>query len=248
MKANVVVDVGNSRIKWGLCGPAGIKALASLPHEEPALWEKQIAEWELTAPSKWVVTGVHPQSREQLVDWLRQRGDQVVVLKLASDLPLEVALEHPDKVGIDRLLDAVAALSVRKRSEPIIVIDAGSAVTVDWVNTLGEFCGGTIFPGIRLMALALHDYTALLPVVDISEECPSVPGTSTIAAMQAGIYWAVIGGIQVLIDRLCADSDTAPLVFLTGGDAGLLAPALDRSVRRWPEMTLEGLRITAEHQ
>ena len=66
MKANVVVDVGNSRIKWGLCGPAGIKALASLPHEEPALWEKQIAEWELTAPSKWVVTGVHPQSRERI--------------------------------------------------------------------------------------------------------------------------------------------------------------------------------------
>src|SRR6185312_8188631 len=109
----------------------------------------------------------------------------------ASSLPLRVLVQQLDHVGIDRLLDAVAANSRRPAGVPAIIIDAGSAVTVDLVDEAGAFTGGAILPGLRLMAKALHDYTALLPLVDPPTQAPPLPGTATIPAIESGIFWAV---------------------------------------------------------
>src|SRR5205085_11851847 len=98
-------------------------------------------------------------------DWIRQRGDAVAVLESWRQLPLEVKVEQPERVGIDRLLNFVALRSRTVRAVSMVVIDAGSAVTVDWVDEQGTFRGGAIFPGLRLMAMALHRYTAALPEV-----------------------------------------------------------------------------------
>src|SRR5205807_553047 len=107
--------------------------------------------------------------------------------------------------------------------------------------------GGSIFPGLRLMVKALHEHTALLPLVEVNEPCPYLPGLSTPQAMQAGVYYATAGGINTLIERLCARSgegeapaepgsggsagaSPSPLraprpthIYLTGGDAWLLS-------------------------
>jgi type III pantothenate kinase len=108
------------------------------------------------------------------------------------------------------------------------------------------FRGGAIFPGLRLMAQALHEHTALLPLIQVQQADPPLPGTSTPEAMQAGIYWAAAGGIKALCEQLAARSGAVAEVFLTGGDAALLAPALGGDVHLWPTMTLEGLRLAAE--
>src|SRR5262249_26522535 len=110
----------------------------------------------------------------------------------------------------------------------------------------GAFAGGAIFPGIRLMAQALHDYTALLPLVNVEQASPAVPATSTTAAIEAGIYWAVVGGIQALIGRLVSTAKGRTEIYLTGGDGPLLAKALNHDFQLWPNMTLEGIRISAE--
>jgi type III pantothenate kinase len=157
-----------------------------------------------------------------------------------------VLLEHPDRVGIDRLLNAVAASRRVPRGIPAVLIDAGSAITVDWLDERGAFAGGAIFPGLRLMANALHDYTALLPLVELHYPPPPLPGTSTITAMQAGVFWAAAGGIQALITQLNAQASTAAKVFLTGGDGPLIAQAMNHDIDLWPNMTLEGIRIAAE--
>lgn len=259
MKPDVVVDVGNSRVKWGLCSAEGVERVASLTPDDPTGWARQAEDWELR-PGKawWVLTGVQPKSRDQLADWLGRRGDRVRLLTEAQELPLRVALEHPDRVGIDRLFDAVAAKDRVRREVAILIVDAGSAVTIDLVDEAGAFQGGVIFPGFRLMTKALHDYTALLPPVAIDRVNPPVPGNTTAGAIQAGVYWAVAGGIKAVLRQLaarCRWDATAkamsplphdPFVFLTGGDAELLAPVLDPSIIVWPEMTLEGIRVAAE--
>ncbi len=125
-------------------------------------------------------------------------------------------------------------------------MDAGSAVTVDWLDESGAFAGGAIFPGIRLMTQALHDYTALLPLVKVEHANPPLPATSTPVAIEAGVFWAVAGGIQALVAQLAARANASPEVFLTGGDGLLLAKALNQDVHLWPHMTLEGIRIAAE--
>jgi type III pantothenate kinase len=246
---DVVVDVGNSRIKWGRCAGGAVAQTVALPPDAPDVWQRQFDGWGLSVASLWAVAGVHPQRRDALVRWLEGRGGRVWVAADPRQLPLEVRLEHPERVGIDRLLNAAAArLCWERRRLPAVVADAGSAVTVDWLDEDGAFRGGTIFPGLRLMVRALHDYTALLPLVEVQEPCPYVPGLSTTQAMQAGVYYATAGGINTLIGLLCARSPRPTHIYLTGGDAWLLSQAVDRRAEVWPEMTLEGLRLSAEAQ
>jgi type III pantothenate kinase len=241
----VVVDVGNSRIKWGFCSPAGICASCSLPPDDPASWSRQIESWKLPAACCWALSSVHPARCQRLAGWLQQQGHTVAVLDDPACLPLRVLLERPDHVGMDRLFDAVAANSQRAPGRPAAIIDAGSAVTVDWLDADGAFVGGVILPGLRLMAKALHDYTALLPLVDPPTTPPPIPAVSTPAAVEAGIFWAVVGGVERLLADYARQAAAAPHVFLTGGDAAVLHAALPLAAL-WPTMTLEGIRLSAD--
>jgi type III pantothenate kinase len=254
MKPNIVVDVGNSRIKWGLCTDDLVIKYASLPPEAIDNWEEQIRHWHIgnVEPVAWAVAGVNSEGCDKLLKWVKQRGDRVTVVHDRGKLPIGIEVPEPDRVGIDRLLNVVAAKSHVQREISIFIIDAGSAVTVDWVDRTGAFRGGTIFPGLRTMAQSLHDYTEALPLVKVPTDSevsvPSLPGICTIGAIEAGIFWAVAGGIKAILRQL--GTRTGALrrreVFLTGGDAHYLAPVMDAEVRVWREMTLEGIRLAAE--
>jgi type III pantothenate kinase len=246
MTPDVVVDVGNTRIKWGRCQNRAVVATASLEPDDPAAWQLQRDIWRLDHGALFVVTGVHPERRGRLAEWLSQHGAAVRVVKEAAELPLLVRVEKPDHVGVDRLFDAVAANHYRGPGRGAVVVDAGSAVTVDWIDVDGAFSGGAIFPGIRLMALALHQYTALLPLIESPRELPPLPGASTRAAMAAGIVWATGGGVKALIEQYSRLTAVPPHVFLTGGDGLLLHRILDAAVEHRPDLTLEGIRLTAE--
>jgi type III pantothenate kinase len=239
VSARVVVDIGNTRIKWGLCEGEAIAAVTSLPPEDRAAWQRQLETWHVGPEYAWTISGVHPERRERFLAWLAPRSGEVRVLDSFRDLPLAVEVEQPDRVGIDRLLNAVAVNRRRSPTAAAAIVDAGSAVTVDYVDRRGTFRGGAIFPGLRLMAQALHDYTALLPVVEVRAALRP-PGTSTIQAIQVGVYHAVLGGVECLLRGIRDDS--GPLeVYLTGGDAPLLAERLVGSSTLWPEMTLAGI-------
>jgi type III pantothenate kinase len=243
---HLVVDVGNTRIKWGLCDAAAVVESASLAPDDSAAWQQQLDAWHLNGRLFCAVCGVHPQRRDRFTDWLRQRGDTVRLISSSRQLPLEVGLPHPGKVGIDRLLNAVAVNTSRSETAPAVIVDAGSAVTVDYVDQRGAFRGGAILPGLGLMARALHEYTALLPLIEVAANV-ELPGTSTVQAMKAGIFCAVVGGIREVLERLLEHQPAAKgmQVFVGGGNGVLLAPHLRQPTCLWPTMTLEGLRIAA---
>src|SRR5690606_3261331 len=108
-------DVGNSRIKWGRCTSHAVAEVVALPPDDPVAWCQQLERWQSDSSMTWAVSGVHPGRSSRLVDWLQQRGHRLCVLERAGQLPLRVSLEHPDRVGMDRLLNAVAASSRRGR-------------------------------------------------------------------------------------------------------------------------------------
>ena len=280
MRPQVVVDIGNSRIKWGLCSPDGqrLVATASLP-EDPLAWQEQLARWGLQNPSPpppprggegeqegfsplsasgrgeggrgsetWVLTSVRPQRCGRLRDWLLAQGHRVVLLERAEQLPLATRVVEPNRVGIDRLLDAVAAKRRLPLGQPAVLVDAGSAVTIDWLDESHVFCGGAIFPGLRLMAQSLNDYTAFLPVVTIHEPIPVLPAPDTVPAIETGVFHAVASGIEKIVRSLAARSVVAPALFVTGGDGALLCRALDTPMPAvlWPDQTLEGILASAE--
>jgi type III pantothenate kinase len=244
MRPNVVVDVGNTRIKWGLCGPDAVIETCSLPPDDSAEWKRQLELW-TTARGLWVIAGVHPLRRDRLIQWLRDCGQRVQLLDNPKDLPLRVLVARPDHVGVDRLLDAVAANRWRTTETPAVVIDAGSAITVDLIDSSGAFAGGAILPGMRLMAKALHDYTALLPLLAPPENRPAAPGTDTVSAMELGVFWAAAGGIAAVLEEYRSHCRCEVEVILTGGDGPRLESVIPEA-HPWPEMTLEGIRLSAE--
>lgn len=252
MKPNLVVDIGNSRIKWGYCAEDRVVYRSSLGPDDPTSWEDQVKRWDLGVGLQWAVASVHPDRAQRFGQWVKQRGDLLGLILDWKLLPIKIDIREPYRLGIDRLLNAVASRSRAQRETSIFIIDAGSAVTVDWVDESGTFRGGAIFPGFQLMAKALHDYTAALPSMSIDADWvqanPSLPGTSSRSAMTAGIYWSVAGGIKAILRQLegRAKASRNHEVFLTGGDAKYLAPVMDLEVQVWPTMTLEGIRLAAE--
>jgi type III pantothenate kinase len=247
MSIDLVVDVGNSRMKWGRCQEGRVADTAALSHD-PSDWQRQFEAWELSSVSSWAVSSVQPQRAQEFLGWLHQGGQEIVHLSSSRQLPLKVQVEFPDRVGMDRLLNAVAANAKVGPGASRLIVDAGTAITVDWVDDRGAFRGGAIMPGLRLMAQALHEHTALLPLVPLpGQTAPSLPGVSTIEAIQAGIFWTAVGGIRALIGRMIDNARLqSPQIFLTGGDAGLIQPALGLQSHYWPQMTLEGIRMAAE--
>jgi type III pantothenate kinase len=264
MRPHIVVDIGNTRLKWGLIDPgqAALVHLESLP-DDPAAWQRAIEQWRILpafasikGPIQWVVASVNPERTERLFAWINERGDYFLHLRYAAQLPLKVEVEHPDRVGIDRLLNAVAVAATEAPGRPSVLIDAGSAVTVDWLSESHVYGGGSIFPGMDLMAEALHRYTALLPRISLSPPMPELPARSTPTAMQAGIFLAVIGGIREAVRLYGERSAVAPRIYFSGGQAPLLAQVMGlpgpRSMtppwnecRLWPEQTLVGILHSA---
>jgi type III pantothenate kinase len=261
MKPDVVVDIGNSRMKWGWVNyqvkPAQrrrsrVREMAALPLANPHAWGEQLDRWSVGRASRWAVTGVNVPARDSFLDWLRQQQKtqgtgQIELLSRYEQLPIGVQVEEPACVGIDRLLNAVAA-SVWSKGKKAITIDAGSAVTIDLLDETATFQGGAIFPGLRLQAKALHDYTALLPIVHVPEQ-PHALGKSTDGAIQSGLFYGTVGAILMIQSYFWSPPERRPKVFITGGDAALLYTWLCGVFRRakvWPEMTLEGIRIAAE--
>jgi type III pantothenate kinase len=245
----LVADVGNTRIKWGLCGPAGVERAAALP-DDPDAWRRQLDAWKIER-GEWTIAGVHPERRDRLAAFLCEQKHIVNVIDHYSKLRLKVDVDAPEMVGIDRLLGVLAAKTLVAAGQPAVVVDAGSAVTVNLLDEAGTFAGGAIFPGLRLMAEALHDHTAQLPLVKVTEHAPVVPARATVPAIAAGIHWAVVGGVSALLRQLAElfPSEEPLPVFLTGGDAAVIAPdLLDRDRFRYearPLLTLEGLRLVA---
>jgi type III pantothenate kinase len=260
MTPDIVADIGNTQVKWGVCGRDGITHMARLEATADA-WEGGLAMWRRDFPDllpnrplSWAIAGVVPDTRRTIQSWIEARGDTAVVLRWYEQLPIDVRVDAPERVGIDRLLNAVAARG-RSPGAPAVLIDIGSAVTVDWLDDDGAFQGGTIFPGFRLMARALRAHTAQLPLVRPPKDVPTPPGRDTTTAMQAGIAWAVAGGVFVVARQYLRRASGRRVVYLTGGDApafqGLLSDLAkdDEAFARltlWPEQTLEGIRRSAE--
>lgn len=243
-----ITDVGNSRVKVARCTPEAVGEVASWYHDDAETPARVWADWRPAAGDSWTLAGSAPAKLEAFRVWLEARGQVVRVIASADDLPIRVAVRHPETVGLDRLLNAVAVAGVLAAPQKAIVIDAGTAVTVDLVGVDGghaAFLGGVILPGPRLMGRALNDYTAKLPRLETFPDDTSVelPGLDTESAIRSGILCAVAGGIRWAVDAYRRQAGDDARVWLTGGYAPLLGKMLAMKTEAGAEtLTLEGIR------
>lgn len=257
MQHLIAVDIGNARIKLGVFAPGANGHALPRPRQTLALAGRRpdsstIFAWLADAaidaePLAWWIGSVNRPAATGLVDWIRQhRPDDSIRLLASGDLAIEVQLERPDMVGVDRLIDALAANQLRAPGRAAIVVDVGTAITVDLITNDGLFRGGAILPGIGMAARAMHTFTDLLPLIDMAELAspPPAVGTSTVPAMQSGLFWGAVGAIRELVARMADPTDrTEPQIFLTGGAGPAVVELLGPSASHVPHLTLGGIAL-----
>ena len=259
----IAADIGNSRMKFGrfvlpcdgpkseaLPEPTGVVSLAPDSLRELSGWLNE-DQWQ---DAEFAIGSVQRARTADLIDWLRKHsfaGD--IQLLTSDDLPLEIDVPQPQRVGMDRLLAAVAANAIRTDDSMAAIVDLGTAITVDVVSSEGAYQGGAIAPGLAISARALHDATDALPAFDVAslDDAIAPIGRDTVAAMKSGLFLGAVGAIRELIVRqvgeLSSDTNARYEVYVCGGFAKQVAHLLSANAIHLPHLILQGIAITVQN-
>ncbi len=258
----IVVDIGNSAIKLAIArrGQQGaIELTNKLQWLHGDFNSMELEQWAPQGPMQWCIASVHRSKTEMIKEWITAARPKHQLQVLShTDLPLTIQVDAPEKVGIDRLLSAVAANRRKGYGEAAITITAGTAVTVNAIDEQGVFLGGAIMPGWPLLAKSLHQYTDALPLVsDLSlsntkstgiasgtRDRNQAIGKNTHDAIRSGIYFGLLGAILRLIGEYERPFGYKAAIFYAGGDAEMIHKAIGRGYLA-PDLVLEGAAIVA---
>ncbi len=242
----LAVSVGNTRTRIGAFVEGKLAETATLDNTDPSRIGEALAH--AFAPlrdlpeSAVVLASVDPAQTQRITAELTGRTGRAIH-RIERDLPVPIGrqLDPEAIVGEDRLLNAAAAFDVLKQA--CVVVDAGTAITIDFVDGEGTFHGGAIAPGAQLMMDALTQRTAQLPEVEFAKPAEAV-GHNTIEAMRSGVFYGLRGMVHELVERFAETAGNFPLVVATGGDGALLFKGDERVDRVVPDLTLRGIELS----
>ena len=244
----LAISVGNTRIKLAAFGQddpdetvfVAKDDLAGAVEAATRLYETIGAEPDASV----VVASVNPPVSDALVAMLRdQLAAEVYSVPTDMPVPIGTCLAEGATPGVDRLLNAAAAYARLKQA--CIVVDAGTCITVDFVDGEGVFHGGAIAPGLRMQLKAMHEHTAALPALDFTVPEGSAWGADTREAMLRGVYHGARGLAWRLIERYAEQYGGFPLVIATGGDATALFSDDELVNQIVPDLVLRGIALAA---
>ncbi|MGH7976629.1 MAG: type III pantothenate kinase [Limisphaerales bacterium] len=246
----LLFDIGNTHTHVGLADDKRVVKQINLPTREWFGGVAKILLKKLTGAKKIdgaILCSVVPRVTPQICKIVRAFW-KLNVLELSPKTLRGVGIDYPkpNSIGPDRLANAVAAKF--HFGAPVVVVDFGTAVTFDVVNSKGNYAGGIIAPGLAAMTDYLHEKTALLPRIKIAEP-KNVVGKSTEQAMLVGAVYGYRGLVRELIGELKRELRAKKLsVVATGGYAKLIAAKLPEISAVRDDLTLEGLRLVFSFQ
>ena len=245
----LVIDVGNTNTKVGLCDDAGIRISWTLTTRreqtadeyglfiEALLRSSGVEAREISAVA---MSNVVPPV-QQALEWMSEKYFKTSPLTVSgANSPLPLAVDEPREVGADRIVSCVAARAIY--GAPVIIVDLGTATRFDCVNARGEFVGGAIAPGIGVAMDALVNRAARLFRVEMVRPETAI-GRNTITNIQSGMIFGYAGLVDGLVERMKAELEGSPAIVATGGQASLIAP-VSRTIQHVNgDLKLEGLRL-----
>ena len=208
---NLIIDIGNNSAKFFLF--QGEQIILHTRKENSSF--DVIDEWNRLYDIDKVIVSSVITDCESLLDEISKLQCPVIRFDKSTPLPLEVNYRTPDTLGSDRIAAAVGAWG-EAPGRNILVIDAGSAITIDFVGKDGKYNGGNIAPGIKMRLRALHEYTDRLPMVEKEGDTPAI-GYDTETAIRSGVINGICHEIEGYINEF-KQKYCDVLVFLTGGD------------------------------
>ena len=243
----LLIDVGNTRLKWGVLEDGGIRRTGHISHTNireaglAALTSKLPRGVDAAMASN--VAGTSFATRLAGVIGLHCGCDVHFARSERSACGVTNGYRLPRRLGVDRWVAMIGAWAEFRK--PCLVVDAGTAVTIDAIGRDGQHIGGQILPGVALMREALAGNTSELPKV-AARSAKSASGTdmfgnSTAAAITHGTFAAVVGAIEHAVAGMREGGVRKPTVVLTGGDASRILTALGGAPSHRPHLVLQGL-------
>ncbi len=240
---NLLIDAGNSRIKWAIEGEVLWLTGASKRADFSQALENQLENsFDI---NNILVSSTRNQNYNQQLSVLLKE-----VLGLTPQFIKPERRQYGiinryqpvDSLGVDRWVAMIAAHALNQ--SPSVVIDCGTAVTVDAVNSDGIFEGGVIFPGVNL-ALESLNQADNLNLAKHSDA--SVFALDTDQAMYSGVLYSIAGGIDAIVQSMRKSLGYSVNIYLCGGDMDKFADLLEHTVIKEPELVLKGIKVIADH-
>jgi type III pantothenate kinase len=241
----MTLNLGNSRLAIGVFAAGELRHVVRISHAEQASWPQAIATaWEYirdqprpAVAAAGVNPGLAPKLDQAVLD---ATGQRIQWVGKDLELPINVLTDPPDQTGVDRIVNIAAAYE--QLGKACCVVDAGTAVTVDFCNDNGDFVGGAIAPGANLMLQSLHANTGQLPAVKLDQPTGFV-GKSTAEAILQGVYHSIRGLVRETVEGYALEVGAWPEVIATGGDARLIFDGWEIIHAVSPDLTLYGIAL-----
>jgi len=246
----LAISVGNSRTQIGLFKDGQLTEVDRRSNDEqPAVVESIVSRWgELsdTPRASIVIASVNERFSEQIRSAVEDQLSTGVYV-IGDDLPVPIGRQlDPETItGVDRLLNAAAAFDAIQQA--CVVVDAGTAVTVDFVDGEGTFHGGAIAPGAQMQLNALHERTTALPELKFITPDKEAFGKSTGQAMLQGVFHGIRGMVRLLTEQYAERYGAYPQVIATGGDAQTLFADDELIDRIVDDLTLKGIAVAVRY-
>ena len=241
MLMNLIVDVGNTLVKFAIFKDGDLIYNNSFELSE---FKKQYKSLKQDFPSlkKAIISSVGRLSKKQIE--IIKNDLKVIELSSKTNLPFKNLYETPETLGVDRI--ALVSASVQKYpNKNVLIIDAGTCITYDFITSENHYLGGAISPGIRLRYKSLNNLTANLPLLK-TEQPKSIIGNTTKTSIHSGVINGVINEIDGIINQYHENySDLT--VILTGGDTKFLSNQLKNTIFANSNFLLEGLNFILEY-
>lgn len=243
----LAIDVGNTNITAGIFEGSDLKDVFRVPTEEclkGSAFLAHVPDLCKALPDSAVMVNVRSVAAKIIIkEFEESTGTPPMLVDVNTPMGIALSYETKETLGIDRLVCAAAAFHLyREKHRPIIVIDMGTATTIDYVSEDGVFKGGMIAPGIKSAYQGLLSAAPGLPRID-DLFAGELIGTSTEACVRSGVVMGHACMIRKVVEMMARQNKTKPVVVLTGGTSGMVAKGLPRTYIKDNNLILKGLSV-----
>jgi len=235
---NLIIDIGNTLTKIALVNSGEVISIDRVERISEEILNQIKKKY---SPTQAIISAVGHYDKE-LYKSLK-KNIPVLEFDHNTKVPIKNLYQTPKTLGLDRLAAAVGATTLYPKTN-ILVIDCGTAITFDLINSKHEYLGGAISPGIRLRFEALHSHTDKLPLLKMESNYPLI-GQTTKDSILSGVLNGVVGEVDIYIQRIKQEYPDVK-VLITGGDANFFVDKLKNSIFVVQNLVITGLNRILE--
>jgi len=246
----IAIDIGHTRTHVGLSDPSRLTCIsridfltADLFRLLPRVLKELLKRIPAGSDLPIKIAGRKNTDAAAVTKMMKLAGaGSIAWVAYHAKLPVSFTYKNPEKLGADRIADALYAAAAYP-GKNCIVIDSGTAITIDCINQSGRFLGGVILAGVDLQLRGLHTSTRTLPHVPASRKRISLPGTSTETCVLAGTLHGIAGGLNHIVHEYKKLLGTTCVILATGGAWPITKDVVNFKSRAIPDLTLIGTAL-----